>query len=144
MQPVHLILLTVVAYSVQLNYPPPQPFFRDYPGELVPGENFWTLWCKERLTEADKPTIRQGNTPSGLTSAHLLHPHIFFLQAGCPSCHPTNSIKTLKAKQGKIKGCNTRRCRGWIISICRNPAGGRMSSMSTCCTLIAWQRNAAK
>jgi len=25
------------------------------------------------------------------------HPALCFLQAGCPSCHPTNSIKTLKA-----------------------------------------------
>jgi len=44
----------------------------------VPEENFWTLWCKGRLTEADTPTIRLGATPSGLTSAHLHHPpHIF-------------------------------------------------------------------
>jgi len=28
-------------------------FFRDHPGELVPEENFWTLWRKGRLTEAD-------------------------------------------------------------------------------------------
>ena len=35
-----------------------RPFFRDHPGELVPEENFWTLWCKGRLTEADTPTIR--------------------------------------------------------------------------------------
>jgi len=28
----------------------------------------------------------------------------FFLQAGCPSCRPTNSVKALKAKkQPKIK-----------------------------------------
>jgi len=26
---------------------------RDHPGEPVPEENFWTLWCKGRLTEAD-------------------------------------------------------------------------------------------
>jgi len=25
----------------------------DRPGEAVPEENFWTLWCKGRLTEAD-------------------------------------------------------------------------------------------
>jgi len=25
---------------------------RDHPGELVPEENLWTLWCKGRLTEA--------------------------------------------------------------------------------------------
>jgi len=73
-----------------------RPFFRDHRGELVPEENFWTLWCKGRLTEADTPTIRLGGTLSGLTSAHLHHPP-YFLQAGCPSCRPTNSVKALKA-----------------------------------------------
>jgi len=48
-----------------------RPFFLDSPGELVPEENFWTLWCKERLTEADTPTVRLGATPSGLTSASI-------------------------------------------------------------------------
>jgi len=52
--------------------------FRDNPGEPVPEENFWTLWCKGRLTEANTPTIRLGATPSRLTSAHLHHPHILF------------------------------------------------------------------
>jgi len=46
-----------------------RPFFRDHPGELVPEENFWTLWCKGRLTEADTPTIRLGATTSVLTKA---------------------------------------------------------------------------
>jgi len=41
-----------------------QPFFRDQPGEPVSEENFWTLWCKGRLTEADTPTIRMGATPA--------------------------------------------------------------------------------
>ena len=54
------------------------PFFRVHPGEPVPEENFWTLWCKGRLTEADTLTIRLGATPSGLTSAYLHHPPIFF------------------------------------------------------------------
>ena len=72
------------------------PFFWDHPGELVPEENFWTLWSKGRLTEADTLTIRLGATPSGLTSAHRHHPP-YFLWAGCPSCCPTNSVKALKA-----------------------------------------------
>jgi len=55
-----------------------RPFFQDHPGEPVPKENFWTLWCKGRLTKADTPTIRLGATPSRLTSAHLHHPPIFF------------------------------------------------------------------
>jgi len=48
-----------------------RPFLRDHLGEPVPEENFWTLWCKGRLTEADTATIWLGATPSGLTSAHL-------------------------------------------------------------------------
>jgi len=76
------------------------PFFRDHPGEPVPEQNFWTLWCKERLKEADTMTIRLGATPSGLTSAHLHHLPIGVTQnkskistetvvAPCP---PTDSI----------------------------------------------------
>jgi len=54
-----------------------QPIFWDHLGEPVPEENFWTLWCKGRLTEADTTTIRLGATPSRLTSAHLHHPPFF-------------------------------------------------------------------
>jgi len=53
------------------------PFFQDHPCEPVPAENFWTLWCKGRLTEADTPTIQLGATPSGLISAHLHQTPIF-------------------------------------------------------------------
>jgi len=74
-----------------------RPFFRDHPGVPVSEENFWTSRCKERLTEADTLTIRLGATPSRLTSAHLHHPPFFAGQARCPSCHPTNSVKALKA-----------------------------------------------
>jgi len=56
----------------------PQPFYGPFSGttrvEPVPEENFWTLWCKGRLTDADTQTIRLGANPSGLTSAHLHHP----------------------------------------------------------------------
>jgi len=39
---------------------------------------------------------------------HASTPLLSFLQAGCPSCHPTNSVKALKAilqqqKHSKIK-----------------------------------------
>jgi len=73
-----------------------RPFFQDHPGQPVPEWNFWTLWCKGRLIEADTLTIWLGTTPSGLTSAHLHHSPIF-LRDGCPSCRPTNSVKALKA-----------------------------------------------
>jgi len=38
-----------------------QPFFQDHPGEPVPEKNFWILWCKGRLTEADTLTIWLGD-----------------------------------------------------------------------------------
>ena len=57
-----------------------RPLLQDHLVEPVPEENFWTLWCKGRLTEADTPTIRLGATPSGLTSAHLHHPPFFMGQ----------------------------------------------------------------
>ena len=93
------------------------PFFRGLPGEPVPEENFWTLWCKGRLTEADSPTIRLGATPSGLTSAHLHHPH--FLQAGCPSCCPTNSVHQYLNDTNNyslITDTDLREC--WLLTMC--------------------------
>ena len=54
-----------------------RPYFRDHLGEPVLEEDFWTLWCKGRLTEADTLTIRLGATPAGLTCTHLHHPPIF-------------------------------------------------------------------
>jgi len=62
-----------------------RPFFRDYLGEPVPEENFWTLWCKVRLTETDTQTIHLGATPSGLTSTDLHHPPIFYRPAALPA-----------------------------------------------------------
>jgi len=43
----------------------------------VPEENFWTLWCKGGLTQANTPTVRLGATPSRQSSAHLHHPPFF-------------------------------------------------------------------
>jgi len=68
-----------------------QPFFSDHLGELVPEENFWTLWCKGRLTEADTPTIRLCATPSGLTGAPLHQPPHFFRLDALPAAQPTAS-----------------------------------------------------
>jgi len=62
-----IIVLIRTTTTPQLFY----AIFRNHLVEPVPEENFWCLWCKGRLTEADTPTIRLGATPSGLTSAHL-------------------------------------------------------------------------
>jgi len=69
----HFNLSTATAKRAHQKTTVLRPFFRDHPGEPVPEENFWTLWCRGRLTEADTLTIRLGATPSALTSAHLHH-----------------------------------------------------------------------
>jgi len=70
------------------------PCFQDHPGEPVPEENFWTLWCKRRSTEADTPTIRLGATPSGLTSAHLHHPPPYFCTGQMPFLPPNQQCQS--------------------------------------------------
>jgi len=40
------------------------------------------------------------------TNNHASTPPLSFLQAGCPSCHPTNSVKALKAKANQKKQLN--------------------------------------
>ena len=37
------------------------------------------------------------------TDNHASTPPLSFLQAGCPSCHPTNSVKALKAPLSKLE-----------------------------------------
>jgi len=70
-------------------------FFWDHPGESVP-ENFLTLWCKGRLTEADTPTIQLGTTPSSLTRAQLHHTLICFT-GRMPFLPPNQQHQKLKA-----------------------------------------------
>ena len=78
-------------------------FFRDHPVEMVPEENFWTSWCKGRLTEADTPTIRLGATPSRLTSAHLHHPHPRNKKYQPPSGHFLRETLILDSNSNKQK-----------------------------------------
>jgi len=42
------------------------------------------------------------------TDNHASTPPLGFLQAGCPSCHPTNSVKALKAKALKAITMSTK------------------------------------
>ena len=51
-----------------------RPFFRDHLGEMVPEENFWTLWCKGRLTQVETLTIQLGATNYGHFGPKTLRP----------------------------------------------------------------------
>jgi len=81
---------TITASSVQVTTTVLRPLIWDHPGEPVPEENFLPLWCKERLTEAETPTIRLGATPSALTSTHLHHPPFFYRSDALPVRTPTH------------------------------------------------------
>jgi len=75
-----------------------RPFFRDHPGEPVPEENFWTLWCKRRLTEADTPPIQLGATPSGLSSKQCPPPpstHVFYRPDALPATTVSKALRQL-------------------------------------------------
>ena len=41
------------------------------------------------------------------TNNHASTPPLSFLQAGCPSCHPTNNVKALKANKIQKKSTKT-------------------------------------
>jgi len=43
------------------------------------------------------------------TDNHASTPPLSFLQAGCPSCHPTNSVKALKANSVKALKTKSRK-----------------------------------
>jgi len=81
-----------------------QPFYGPFP--RPPG---WAGARRELLDFMVQGDINRGrytDHPAGrhsirLTSAHLHHPPLF-LQAGCPSCRPTNSVKALKATSVNI------------------------------------------
>jgi len=55
---------------------------------------------QEKIMEAEVPTVRWdspgGRHPNRTNGAPTPQPQ-GFLQAGCPSCHPTNSVIALKA-----------------------------------------------
>jgi len=46
-----------------------------------------------KIMEAEAPTVWVGAIPTGLMAPAPPQPPQDFLQAGCPSCRPTNSIK---------------------------------------------------
>ena len=81
------------------------PFFQGHPCDPVP-ENFWTLWCKGRITEADTQTIRLGATPSRLTHAHLHHSsHIFVLLLSTDSVIVSSDESCLMVVKKSVRKC---------------------------------------
>jgi len=65
----------------------------------------WYQKGKTNLNFTEEETVSASGTSWAICKLHLApdrwpwqHPTTQFLQAGCPSCHPTNSVKALKAQ----------------------------------------------
>ena len=70
-----------------------RPFFREHPGEPVLEENFWSLWCKVRLTKADTPTHPAGchSIWTNQCPAPPSPPQLFYMPDALPAAQPTVS-----------------------------------------------------
>ena len=87
------------------------------------------------------------------TDNHASTPPLSFLQAGCPSCHPTNSVKALKANAHlwtiftNLDGANNEDMtygQDWVIIGGHGSRGGdimRVSLRTGCWSAWRWQQN---
>ena len=67
-----------------------RPFFPDHPGEPVPEENFWTLWCKgNRGRHTDHPAGRHSIWTNQCPPPPSRH--IFYGPDALPAAQPTVS-----------------------------------------------------
>jgi len=57
----------------------------------------WILQKQETLSGSGVSCSHMQVSTSLQTDNHASTPPLCLLQAGCPSCHPTNSVKALKA-----------------------------------------------
>jgi len=73
------------------------PFVQDYPGEPVPEGKTNVDFTEARDSEWQWQQLGYVYVSTSLqTVNHTSTSPLSFLQAGCPSCRPTNSIKALK------------------------------------------------
>jgi len=66
-------------------------FFPDHPGEPVPEENFWTLWCKGRLTETRHTNHSAGRHSVWTNQCPPPPSPIFYRLDALPAAQPTVS-----------------------------------------------------
>jgi len=71
---------------------------RDDLGGPVPEETIPLDFYEAGEDNEGRGTVVVDATPTGLTAPPPPQPFQGFLQAECPSCRPTNSVKALKAQ----------------------------------------------
>ena len=103
----------------------PPPHTHNLFTTLFPGPSVWAGARREFLDFMVQEKINRGRHTDHPAGCHSIRtnqcpppPSPHFLQAGCPSCHPTNSLKALKAScpswlyftLERIRGVNTTLC----------------------------------
>ena len=71
------------------------------------------------------------------TDNHANAPPLSFLQAGCPSCRPTNSVKALKATTSSTSVGIALRCRAWSTCTTVQSSVTATSSRPTASSTVA-------
>ena len=80
-----------------------RPFVQDYPGEPVPEGKTNLDFTEARDSEWQWHQLDHMQVCTSLrANNHASTPPLSFLQAGCPSCCPTNSVKALKANGSRL------------------------------------------
>jgi len=75
------------------------------------------------------------------TDNYTSTPPLSFLQAGCPSCRPTNSVEALNAKT-KVSLLGRFACTWCIVAACCYRCSCRVVSLSDClCVCVCRQKN---
>ena len=65
------------------------------------GKSIWILLKLETVSGSGINWAHMQVCTSLQADNHASTPPLSFLQAGCPSCHPTNSVKALKALENQ-------------------------------------------
>jgi len=90
-------------------------FFQDWVNRHQKGKPFWILLEREMMGVA---VASAGPYANHLHIAADRQPRQYlttqFLQAGCPFCHPTNSVKALKSR---VPGIFQLYCTGRLVSL---------------------------
>ena len=108
-----------------------RPVFRDYPGKPVPEGNTNVDFTEARDSEWQWHQLGHMQVCTSLqTDNHASTPPLSFLQAGCPSCRPTNSVKALTAKHKELyPGFSLNQCSCLQCSDTVGWASGRASGL---------------
>ena len=120
--------------------------FPGYPGEPVPEGKTNQDFTEARGSEWQWHQLCRMQVCTSLQADnHACTPPLIFLQAGCPSCRPTNSAKALKAQQYNIKlltllASSGKRLHNGTASVCPPVCLSFRSIMATCSLLQLGRR----